>query len=479
MGPIDYTVKMPDPLGGFKEGLSIGDALFQRQANMELNRGKLALAQQENELAQQKFEAEQARQAKINALYAKLSKPGATTQDYMELAMVLPKEQSDALREAFKTMKEEERQAALTDTANVFSAFQMGDTTLAASLIRDQAKAYRDVGNEAAAKVRESFADRIEADPNEANAVSVMYGYMLSGFPGGEKTIDAITKLATERRAAADWPTLHEEKVQALAKAKSEAEKAAIEAQFLEREKILGLEKSALENGLTKEEITKTIAETRKLGAETTKIFLDLATLAKTKGLTPEKVIENEQALRKEYFGRVSSFQTAQQMYDKILRADNSGAGDVSLVYSFMKMLDEGSVVRESEYAAARDTAGLYQQLANTGEKLKSGAFLSKEQRETFKRLAGEYVKSGEAYVHTQRKQFEKLVDDYGLDRGHVLGEEQTPSELMPLRQFVSKQNPAVADKINLMTEEEIKAAYPQGYAAYSRAAQPVVTGSK
>jgi hypothetical protein len=61
-----------------------------------------------------------------------------------------------------------------------------------------------------------------------------------------------------------------------------------------------------------------------------------------------------------------------------------SAAGDMALLYSYMKILDPGSVVRESEFATAAQSGSLPQQIQGAATKLLSGQRLTPEQRTDF-----------------------------------------------------------------------------------------------
>jgi hypothetical protein len=52
---------------------------------------------------------------------------------------------------------------------------------------------------------------------------------------------------------------------------------------------------------------------------------------------------------------------------------DPSAAGDLALIFSFMKLIDPGSVVRESEFATAETAAGVPERLRNLYNKLETG----------------------------------------------------------------------------------------------------------
>ena len=97
-----------------------------------------------------------------------------------------------------------------------------------------------------------------------------------------------------------------------------------------------------------------------------------------------------------------------------------AGLGDVALITAFMKMLDPGSTVRESEFATARDTAGLYASLENYLEKAKTGEFLGASQRKVFTDLAGKYLQAAEKDGAKTRTSMEGIVDRLGLNPADV-----------------------------------------------------------
>lgn len=61
-----------------------------------------------------------------------------------------------------------------------------------------------------------------------------------------------------------------------------------------------------------------------------------------------------------------------------------NGAGDLGLIFSYMKMLDPGSVVREGEQEQARKTSGISDQLWATLQRVQSGEVLTPAQRRQF-----------------------------------------------------------------------------------------------
>ncbi|MNJ94787.1 hypothetical protein D3C87_124900 [compost metagenome] len=72
--------------------------------------------------------------------------------------------------------------------------------------------------------------------------------------------------------------------------------------------------------------------------------------------------------------------------YEKVesAAANPSAAGDLSLIFGYMKMLDPGSTVREGEFANAQNAAGIPDQVKNMYNRAKSGQRLNENQRRDF-----------------------------------------------------------------------------------------------
>ena len=139
-------------------------------------------------------------------------------------------------------------------------------------------------------------------------------------------------------------------------------------------------------------------------------------------GLTPEAKAAEEKQIRGEWTKLSSGVSDARRNYSIIetSAADDSGAGDIALVTSFMKMLDPTSVVRETEFATARDSGGLFAKLQSYVSRIEDGKFLTPEQRTDFKRLSSQYLKAAEDQVAPVRSSYEKLIDNYGLNPENI-----------------------------------------------------------
>lgn len=134
-------------------------------------------------------------------------------------------------------------------------------------------------------------------------------------------------------------------------------------------------------------------AETGKLIAETGKIKAETP----APGVKTTKQLAAEVAAAKTKFAQATTLRgeitKASVDFDKIVGAfdrikasakDPSAAGDLALVFNFMKMLDPGSTVREGEFATAAKAAGLGERFIQLAAKVDSGEILSKNQRKDF-----------------------------------------------------------------------------------------------
>ena len=92
-------------------------------------------------------------------------------------------------------------------------------------------------------------------------------------------------------------------------------------------------------------------------------------------------------------------------------------------------MLDPGSVVRETEFATARDTAGLFDRLTNQAQKLASGQLfaLDSKQRSEYVNLAKQYLDSAQAKAIEDKKALGIVVKNYKLNPENVFGQEAPP----------------------------------------------------
>lgn len=104
--------------------------------------------------------------------------------------------------------------------------------------------------------------------------------------------------------------------------------------------------------------------------------------------------IGNLQDLRKEYTSHPTTKKTFEvaDSYGKIrtnLTGKPSAARDMAAIFSYMKILDPNSTVREGEYASAKNAGGIPDKIITLYEGARNGQILSPQQRKEFLSAAG------------------------------------------------------------------------------------------
>jgi hypothetical protein len=124
--------------------------------------------------------------------------------------------------------------------------------------------------------------------------------------------------------------------------------------------------------------------------------------------------------LRKEFQGRpeIKRFSEVSTAFDKVQKAaDNpSAAGDMSLIYGYMKMLDPGSTVREGEFANAQNAAGIPDKVLNIYNKAATGERLNPEQRKQFIESAQQAYQAELNSRQAIESEFGSLAGRYKVD---------------------------------------------------------------
>jgi len=126
------------------------------------------------------------------------------------------------------------------------------------------------------------------------------------------------------------------------------------------------------------------------------------------------KLVDNYDNNSKEFFKVRDAFTRIQASAD-----DPSAAGDVAVVFNFMKMLDPGSVVRESEFALAASTGSLKDAMKNKFGKFATGEILTFTRSDFVNRAQ----KLFDAALVNQRQlnnTFEDRASKFGIPSGNV-----------------------------------------------------------
>ncbi len=127
--------------------------------------------------------------------------------------------------------------------------------------------------------------------------------------------------------------------------------------------------------------------------------------------------------LRKEYTMAAKEFVASRDAIARVVAsAEKADApGDLALIFNYMKVLDPGSVVRESEFATAQATGSLWERARAYLGRVGEGNRLSDTQREAFVNRAKTLFAAQEA-IHRQRvNEFTRLAPRGGFDPADVI----------------------------------------------------------
>jgi len=100
----------------------------------------------------------------------------------------------------------------------------------------------------------------------------------------------------------------------------------------------------------------------------------------------PSEALGVEEGLRKEFVNDAGDFIKIRDAFGRIQAAavDPSGAGDLALIFNFMKMLDPGSTVREGEFANAQNSTNVPGIVRSLYNRVTEGTRLGESQRSDF-----------------------------------------------------------------------------------------------
>ena len=164
--------------------------------------------------------------------------------------------------------------------------------------------------------------------------------------------------------------------------------------------------------------------------------------------LPPQKTFENEQKMRDDFVKESAPFKEVANAYSIIDTAlkNPSPANDLAAATKFMKILDPGSVVRESELGMAMSASGLFDRVQNYASMVANGQKLTPKQREDFHASAKALYESAGEQQKNITKGYQDRAGSYGLDASRIVSDygvkdkpQRRESDKTPVRKF----NPA------------------------------------
>lgn len=168
-------------------------------------------------------------------------------------------------------------------------------------------------------------------------------------------------------------------------------------------------------------------------------------------GLSQQDMITGSSKLRQNYLDNTKFFREIGQAYGKIntVAQNISPAGDIALIFNYMKMLDPSSVVREGEFATAQNSGSVPTRIQASYNKLLKGERLTPEQRNDFLTQAYNLYQAQEQDYNKIVEQYTGIANRNKLNPSDVVvdfrvpGREQAPK----LKSNINNKNPVIQFK--------------------------------
>ena len=145
-----------------------------------------------------------------------------------------------------------------------------------------------------------------------------------------------------------------------------------------------------------------------------------------------QNVFDIEKGLRGEFKDKTKAFIEQRDAFGRIVNSakDPSGAGDLSLIFNYMKVLDPGSTVREGEFAQVGKSGGLPGEIQNMFNRITGGERLTPEIRKDIVSRAGQLYQGAEEQTSILADEYTGLASQYGAKPERVVGKYGLPDKI-------------------------------------------------
>lgn len=134
-------------------------------------------------------------------------------------------------------------------------------------------------------------------------------------------------------------------------------------------------------------------------------------------------LINTELKLADDYRAESKDYATVSRQYSIIKKSlDNpSAVGTLAAATAVMKMLDPGSVVRESELGMAMNATGAMDRFQNYLNVIESGKVLTEDQKKEFSSLTDQFFNAYKEYQSNINDKYMQRAQNYGLNPKNII----------------------------------------------------------
>ena len=151
----------------------------------------------------------------------------------------------------------------------------------------------------------------------------------------------------------------------------------------------------------------------------------DTAEQLKTDLKLEDTVFDRSKKIRDRHDKLSGEFVKVRDAFDRVRASEQTAAGDIALIFNYMKMLDPGSVVREGEFATAQNAGGVDDRIVNSYNKLLTGERLNPKQRLSFESQATKLFDKAESRNKSLIKETISIGDQFGVTADNIFGAQQ------------------------------------------------------
>jgi hypothetical protein len=423
MQPFNYTINTGGANEAFQQGMNQTAGLMATAADFQKSQAMIVAAQQ-------KAEADAYKRQRFQSV-----SQNPNSKDVQSLLLEFP-ELHEGLGKSLDFMSADEKKNTQAMAFSVLSALENGKDDAAVQVIDQQIDAAKNANDTASAKRLEVLRNSVIANPNAARFS--LDGLLFSTM--GKDYGDLRKNLGEDKRAQELQPMVADKAKSDAEKARFDVKKTSAEAVIKEVEAKFAPQNIMAELGLKRAQTNQANAAA---GASSASAAASRATANRAnaeagqmrQGIIPaEKRPEAEGKFREEYAKRTAVYQDVKASYGRVLSSNNDAAGDLSLIFGYMKMLDPGSVVREGEFANAQNAAGVPERIQNIYNKAARGERLTDGQRKMFKGQAKSLYDVAAKQENEIRTGISRIASGYGLNNDNIFytGKEAAPVEPSP-----------------------------------------------
>jgi len=445
--PFDYTTTIGNPGGAFEQAYAQGlqlQAVQEAQAMARMEAQRKAAEQQRADQERMML-----RQGMVDWANAKTPAEKIAIGQKNPILFAQIAETGSKYDKAINN--------ALADTGlKGFALLNAGDATGAATVFRDTATALRNSNQPALAEEIELLAKGAETSPAAANDM-VQFWLVKNAPERFAQYGETLKKVGEGQEAVTKAGAAAEQRPLDLRAKTADAIVKEVEAKFKPKQLLADL---GLKGAQTQSAQASAAASSASAAASRASAARDTAAAGQINaGIIPaDKRPEAEAKFRNEYSDRTKGYQDVKAAFSRITASQDNAAGDLSLIFNYMKMLDPGSTVREGEFASAQNATGVPSRILNAYNNVINGERLNPEQRKQFLGQARTLYTQARVQENTVRKGVERIAKGYGLNPNNIFYEAvesapvaptvaPTPSGNMPPQQaaIINRANAIVA----------------------------------